>query len=398
MTAALGPVRPSRSEAPARGRPLPAWTYGNAELLELERERVFRRSWLLACHGSDLPAPSSYFVLDLHRDSVLLLRGEDGEIRGFRNHCRHRAARLLDGAGPCRKRIACPYHGWSYDLTGRLRAIPRAGGFADPPHEALGLHPVATEELAGFVFVRLEGDGPSVAGLWGDLADRLAPYRPAELKPLRPIRTQVWECNWKVAVDNYLESYHVPVAHPGFHRLAVGEDGEMQETGVTRGGFRLRDRPSSEPDEARYQELSARCADHLPHHLRRYWDQYSMLPNLGLDFYPECMDFFQLFPLGPRQTLVRGGVYALPDDDPAMAELRQLNLAIMATVNGEDRQLCSIVQAGLDSYGYQPGPFSAEEAALLQFHDFLRNRIPPMALPEAPDPGTLRRLAEQMHG
>jgi phenylpropionate dioxygenase-like ring-hydroxylating dioxygenase large terminal subunit len=396
MTAALGTTPRARPSLPAERRPLPAWVYGSAELLALELELVFRRSWLLACHASDLPEPGSYFVLDLGRDSVLLLRGEDGEIRAFRNHCRHRAARLLDGSGQCRKRLACPYHGWSYDLTGRLRAIPRAGGFAEPDHATLSLHPVAVEQLGGFVFARLAGDGPAVAELWGPLARRLEPYRPAELQPLQPISTEIWDCNWKVAFDNYLESYHVPVAHPGFNRLAVGEDGEMRDSGVTRGGFRLRPSPSSEPDEARYQELSARCAGHLPPALRRYWDQYSMLPNLGLDFYPECMDFFQIYPLDERRTLVRAGVYALPDADPEMAELRRLNLSINAAVNAEDRELCRRVQAGLDSYGYEPGPFSAEECAVLQFHDFLRERVPPIALPHAPEAGSLRRLADVM--
>ncbi|MFO1059772.1 MAG: aromatic ring-hydroxylating dioxygenase subunit alpha [Dongiaceae bacterium] len=396
MTAAISTVQRARPAAPAEPRPLPAWVYGSAELLELEIDRVFRRSWLLACHVSDLPEPSSYFVLDIGRDSILLLRDEDGEIRAFRNQCRHRAARLLDGSGPCRKRLACPYHGWSYDLAGRLRAIPRAGGFAEPDHAALGLHPVAVEQLAGFLFVRLAGDGPGVAEQWGPLAQRLEPYRPAELRPLQPIHTQIWACNWKVAFDNYLESYHVPVAHPGFNRLAVGDGGEMRDSGVTRGGFRLRPRPSSEPDEARYQALSQRCGGHLPAALRQYWDQYSMLPNLGLDLYPECADFFQVFPLDARRTLVRAGFYALPDADPEMAELRRLNLAINAQVNDEDRGLCLRVQAGLDSYGYEPGPFSDEEGALLQFHAFLRQRIPPMALPHAPEPGTLRRLAEAM--
>jgi phenylpropionate dioxygenase-like ring-hydroxylating dioxygenase large terminal subunit len=396
MTAALGAAQRAQPDAPAERRPLPAWAYGSAELLALEVDRIFRRSWLLACHLSDLPEPGSYFVFDLDRDSVLLLRGEDGEIRAFRNHCRHRAARLLDGSGKCRKRLACPYHGWSYDLTGRLRAIPRAGGFAGPDHGALGLHPVALEQLAGFVFVRLLGDGASVAEMWGPLAQRLEPYRTAELRPLEPIRTEIWACNWKVAFDNYLESYHVPVAHPGFNRLAVGDGGEMRDSGVGRGGFRLRPRRSAEPDEARYQELSARSAGHLPPALRQYWDQYSMLPNLGLDLYPECVDFFQVLPLDERRTLVRAGVYALPDDDPEMAELRRLNLSINAAVNAEDRELCRRVQAGLDSYGYEPGPLSEEECGVLQFHDHLRRRIPPTSLPQAPEPGSLRRLAEAM--
>ena len=107
---------------PARG--LPAWTYRNPELLELEYERVILPSWQFVCHENQLRMPGDFATLELKRDPVLVVRDEDGALRGFLNVCRHRGTRLLDGTGSCRARIACPYHGWTYGLDGRLLAVP----------------------------------------------------------------------------------------------------------------------------------------------------------------------------------------------------------------------------------------------------------------------------------
>src|SRR4051812_7295065 len=100
---------------------LPSWTYLDAEFLALERERIFRPSWQVICHVSEIPDAGDYQTLDLIGESLFALRGPDGQIRAFHNVCRHRAARLLDGpTGRCGRRIVCPYHAWSYDFEGRL--------------------------------------------------------------------------------------------------------------------------------------------------------------------------------------------------------------------------------------------------------------------------------------
>src|SRR5499426_2385613 len=101
-------------------RGLPAWTYFNAELTALEYETLIRPSWQFVCHVNQLKEPGAFATLDMMRDSVIAMRGKDGVIRAFANACRHRGSRLLDGAGVCRGRITCPYHGWSYGLDGRL--------------------------------------------------------------------------------------------------------------------------------------------------------------------------------------------------------------------------------------------------------------------------------------
>lgn len=397
-------VNPSNRKDAAAGssgfKPLAPWTYSSEELLTLEHEEVFRKNWQMACHVSDLPNPGSYVVLDFYRESVVVIRDKDGSIHAMKNHCRHRAARLLDEEkGECKSRIQCPYHGWSYALNGELKAIPRDGGFDGVNKSGFGLHKVEVELFHSFVFIRLNGaGGPTVAEMWGDFADNFAPYRFDEMVPLVPFRTAIWDANWKIAYDNYQESYHVPVGHPGFNRI-MWEDLEELDgggNGVGRGVFYMRNKRSTVPDEARYQDLLERCNTHLPEELRTKWDQYGMYPNLGLDIFAECVDFMQILPLGPRSTLVRYGVYGLPDEDAELAELRALNMKLMLEVDQEDIELCMRVQEGFDSPDYIPGPLSAEETGIEEFHNRLRQAIPVMHLDQAPAPGTLAQVNRQM--
>ncbi|RED44642.1 aromatic ring-hydroxylating oxygenase subunit alpha [Aestuariispira insulae] len=379
-------------------KPLFPWVYSSKELLDLEHEEYYRKNWILVCHISDVKEPGDFIVLDFYRESLVVTRAKNGSLYAMKNHCRHRAARLLDGQGNCKTRIQCPYHGWSYDLNGDLKAIPKEPIFPEAKKECLGLHKLQLEEFNSWVFVKIEGEGPSVAEMWGDYAENLAPYRMEEMVPLAPIKTKIWDANWKIAWDNYLESYHVPVGHPGFNRICEENLDELEvlDRGVSRGTFTVRTKLSKEADEARYQELIGECNQHLPEELRRLWDQYGMAPGLGFDIYPELVDIFQIFPLNENQTMIRYGVYGLPSDDPKLNELRQLNFKIMDQVDNEDKEITLRVQEGMNSKDYTPGPLALEEVGIAQFHDHLRDIIPAIGLEQAPEPGSLRRINEEM--
>ena len=121
---------------------LPAWVYSDTRFFELETERVLLPSWQVLCHLNDIPEPGDYRRLDFLGRPVFVVRGDDGEVRAFYNVCRHRASRLLDGdGGHCeRGRITCPYHGWTYDLRGRLTGVPRASAYPGLRREEWSLH------------------------------------------------------------------------------------------------------------------------------------------------------------------------------------------------------------------------------------------------------------------
>jgi len=372
------------SETPQR-RALPAWVYNHPQMTRLEQERILAPSWQLVCHVNSIPKPGNFSTLDIGTEGIVALRDREGAIRAFHNVCRHRGARILDGNGSCPGTITCPYHGWSYRYDGSLMAVTERDSFPALDRAKHGLRPVRVEVFLGFVFVCLSDDTPPLAETWGELVEELAPYRLAEMVPLGPISYQPWEADWKLAMDNYLESYHVPIGHPGLNRMFTPDyEDQRGRTGVNRGISWLREQPSSKWSERLYQKLIVSTATHLPERERRSWRFYSMLPNLGLDIYPDQMDFFQVFPRGPGKCVLRTAMLGLADDRREMRVVRYLSNRINDQVNREDESLCTRVQRGLGSSSYQPGPLSRLEGWMYEFHELLRSRIPEARLPSAP--------------
>ena len=365
---------------------LPAWVYNNAQLSRLEFERVLKPSWQIVCHVNSIPKTGDFQTLDFGSDSVMVLRDRDGSIRAFHNVCRHRGARLLDGAGNCPTAVTCPYHGWTYRHDGGLIGMPVRESFPGLDRSLHGLRPVRVEVALSFVWICLAGDPPPVATVWGELADELAPYRLQDMVPLGPITQESWPVDWKIAMDNYLESYHVPIGHPGLYRMFTPDyEDQKAVPGVARGLSWMREHDSPRWAEGRYQRMIGKVATHLPAQLRRCWRFYSALPNLGIDVFPDQMDFFQVLPDGPGRCLIRGAVFGLPDERREMRAVRYLSSRINTQVNNEDKWLCSRVQRGLASPSYRPGPLSQLERWMLEFHDLLRARIPEFALAQAPE-------------
>jgi len=380
-------VRPADSQSCAAPRSLPAWVYDHPEMTRLEYERILLPSWQIACHVSQIPAAGDYVTFELGRDSVIVLRDAGGGIRALRNVCRHRGTRLLEGAGHCHGRITCPYHGWTYRYDGSLLATPAKDSFPDLNLRENGLDTVHTEVCLGFVWVCLAANAPPPPSqAWAPMLEELAPYRFEQLVPTQPLYHEEWEVNWKIAMDNYLESYHVPIGHPGLNRLFTPDyEDQRGIPGIARGISWMREAPSSRWSERVYQQhVGAITAPHLPEPQRRSWRFYSCLPNLGIDIMPEQIDFFQVLPRGPGKTLIRGAAFGVPDDRREMRLLRWLGNRINMEVNKEDRLLCERLQRGMRDSHYRPGPLSRIETWMLEFHDLLRARIPEASLPEAP--------------
>jgi len=374
-----------KSAAPmARG--LPAWVYNHPQLTHLEYERILKPSWQIACHVSQIPSPGDFVTFELYSDSVIVLRDGSGGIRAHRNVCRHRGTRLLEGTGKCPGRITCPYHGWSYRYDGSLLATPARDSFPELNLRDYGLDPVPMEIALGFVWICLGDEpSPSPSQLWAPFAQELAPYQFEQMVPTQPPYVECWEVDWKIVMDNYLESYHVPIGHPGLNRMFTPDYEDQRGVGsIARGTSWMREAPSSRWSERIYQQHVGTLTAHLPEPHRRSWRFYSCLPNLGIDVFPEQMDFFQVFPRGPGKALVRGAAFGLKDERREMRLIRWLGNRINMQVNREDRRLCERLQRGLGDSSYRPGPLSRIETWMLQFHDLLRARIPEFNLSEPP--------------
>jgi choline monooxygenase len=191
----------------------------SAEFFQLEQRCLFPRIWCPAGFASDIPDPGDALPVELAGWPILLLRGEDGEIRGFLNICRHRAMRVVTEPSKGRTSFTCPWHAWTYDLSGRLIATPKLGGDRlnqDPafPTDGLALRPVRVGRWLDLIFVNIDGKAPPLDQHLRPLEDLLRPYY--DLKSLR--RAETWSteypANWKVAVETTLDEYHIPFLHP----------------------------------------------------------------------------------------------------------------------------------------------------------------------------------------
>ena len=366
---------------------LPGWIYRDADFLRAEKQQIFAPSWQVVCHLNDIPKPGDYHTLNFMGEPIVAVRGRDGVVRAFFNVCRHRAAKLLDeGAGRCPGRIVCPYHAWTYDLDGSLTAVPHRKEFVDFSLDRYGLKPLETEIYKGFIFVRLQSGLPSVAEMLAPYSHELAWYRLEELKPLGRVTLRIRHVNWKNVTDNYSDAMHITVAHPGLTRLFGQSYGIESQPWVDKMFGYLRDVPSSQLSERMYQTLLPRSA-HLPEDRQRLWTYFKLWPNVAFDIYPDQVDFMQMIPISPTETLVREIAYALPDERREMQAVRYLNWRINRRVSLEDKVLIERVQAGMGSRSYSPGPLGHNEVGLRGFARRMRELIPESRLERAPSPG-----------
>lgn len=390
MSRALRPEPPPLSLADEDALSLPAWIYRDAEFFEAERRAVFRSSWQLVCHLNDIPKAGDYHALEFFGESLVVVRGEDGKVRGFHNVCRHRASRLLDGAsGNCGARISCPYHRWTYALDGRLVAVPHLKEFPGLDMQTHGLAPLEHEVFMGFVFVRLEPGLPGVAEMMAPYVDELAAYRMEELVPQGRVTLRPRAVNWKNVADNYSDGLHINIAHPGLTRLFGKGYGIEARPWVDKMWGSLLDAPSSNWSERLYQRFLPRV-EHLPPERQRLWTYFKLWPNVAFDIYPDQIDFMQFLPVSPTETLIREIAYVHPDSRREMRAARYLNWRINRQVNLEDKALIERVQAGMASSSYSVGPLSENEVCLRSFGRRMRALIPQSRLHQAPVAGWSR--------
>ena len=377
---------------PQEGWSLPAWVYADPEYFAAETTRVIRPSWQVVCHASDVPRTGDWHTLDYAGESVIVARGPDGGVRAFTNVCRHRGSRLVDGASGCATKLVCPYHAWTYALDGRLTGVPGKGDYPTLDTARSGLVPVELEIWQGFIFVRLEGGGPSVAAMMQPYHAMVEPYRFEDLRALGRVTLRPRNVNWKNVADNYSDGLHIPVAHPGLTRLFGRGYGIEATPHVDRMWGSLIDAPSSHPSERLYQQLLP-PVPHLPAQAQRLWLYFKLWPNVAFDLYPDQVDFMQFIPVTPTRTLIREISYALPDARREMKAARYLNWRINRQVNAEDTRLIQRVQDGMASKSFTVGPLGTSEVCLRSFCRKMRALIPESRRECAPAPGWSHRYS-----
>jgi choline monooxygenase len=330
---------------------LPARHYVGEEALHQDVGRVLGRSWQLVAHGRQLADAGDHVVAAIGRTPVLVVRGGDGALRAFANVCRHRAGpiALCDGRGA--KALHCRYHGWTYDLDGRLRHAPEMGGAADFDRKTIRLREFDVAAWQGLVFVSLAADVPPLGEVYAGIAERIAPI---DLATMEFAHRDTYEvaCNWKVYVDNFLEGYHLPYVHPGLSKVL---DYRAYHTEL----FRWHS----------LQHSPLRANDGI------YGDgdafYYFVYPNVMLNIMPGRLQVNRVLPLGPERCRVEFDYYYAPD---AAARARMgRDRQFSEEIQQEDIAICEAVQRGLASGCYEAGRLCPRrESGLWHFHELLR--------------------------
>ncbi len=367
MTRALHPERESLGSELARASTLPARAYLHPATLELERERIFGRTWQLVARMDDLARPGDYVPVSVLDEPIVVIHGLDGRLRAFYNVCRHRAGQVALVRGN-RKSLQCRYHGWTYGLEGDLRAAPEmeeSEGF-DPAD--FGLLPVRVERWGPFIFVNLDDEAPTLLQTMGSIPGEVsAAGFVVERMGLVERRDYEIECNWKVYVDNYLEGYHLPIAHPGLFR-EVDYDAYRVDTFRyhSRQHAPIRDlKPGQELGRDRRYMRSADGEDDALY----YW----LFPNTMFNIYPDNMSVNIILPLGVDRTLTIFEWYFAQPGTGAGWESMQQTIAFSDEIQQEDIVLCEQVQRGLRSRSYDTGRFSAKrENGVFHFQSLVR--------------------------
>jgi choline monooxygenase len=347
----------------AQASTIPATWYTDSRLFELERKTVFGNAWQMVARIDQLQRAGDFVTTDVAGEPIVIVRGQDENIRAFFNVCRHHAAAVMTEASGHAQQMRCPYHGWTYALDGQLKGTPDFTGVCDFDRTNNGLIPVDVSTWEQWVFVRIGGTGgPSLNDFLGPaLREQINALGIAKLQWIER-RSYTIDCNWKVFVDNYLDGgYHVPHLHKGLdsvldYRNYTIENGEhfcLQSSPMVQTGkdsFRINMSDVRKGERARY-----------------YW----IYPNFMINCYEGVMDTNMVRPLAVDRTEVIFDFYFEDVSESA----RPHNLASIAAgelIQQEDLDICASVQRGLQSRAYEAGRLSVRrEAGEHLFHRLL---------------------------
>lgn len=354
---------------------LPGWFYTDPAVFQAEVERIFSRMWLCVGREEDLSEAGDYLTRDIGAQSVVVLRDRDASLRAFHNVCRHRGSRLLtEPTGSGLKAIQCPYHAWTYELSGALRAAPHMEDARNFDRSAYGLNRVRLETWEGFVFITLSAEEPPLLEFLGEMATKFARYKMGRLRRGRRVVYNV-ASNWKILAENYSECYHCALIHPELNRLSHYTSGEIDLFNqATVGGYmELRhDGFNSMTVSGKTRRAPFDGIDDEDHRRIHY---YILYPNMLISLHPDYVMTHVVWPHGPgRSEIVNEFLFAAdeiarPDFDASDA------VDFWDMTNRQDWKACELTQLGVASKSYDRGRLSSLEWMVHIFDNFVADRL-----------------------
>ena len=358
-------VRKAAKKFPVNAKSLPQKYFASPEIFSREQAKIFSREWLLLGHQSQVRKPGDFFLATIAGESLIVVRDQKSEIRGFYNVCRHRGTRLKEDACGHSSAIQCAYHAWTYGLDGRLIGAPHMDDVSGFDKADYSLHRVNLGLWEGFIFINL-GDASTQRGGYRSLEDWFAPlkgkfshWNMSILLPAKRIEYDV-RANWKLMFENYSECYHCPGVHPQLQKVSPYDSAENDlREGPFLGGFM-----KINPGKSLTMSGNA-CAAFVGkiENLQQVF-YYSIFPNMLLSLHPEYVMVHQLWPQSPERTLIVCDWLFHPDAARAGQAVYNPDDAIefWDMTNKQDWHVCELSQQGIASRAYTPGPYSSRES------------------------------------
>jgi glycine betaine catabolism A len=354
---------------------LPRRFYTDPDFYARELERFYFHRWICAGRADDIPRSGDYFTRTLADESVIVARGGSGDIHALFNVCRHRGTRLCETTeGRFAGRIQCPYHAWTYDLTGRLLAAPHMP--QEFCRDDYPLHRAGCETWDGHIFVLIGGrEGQEARAVTlrdqlKDLPERFAAWHMGDLRRARRIVYDV-KANWKLIVLNFNECLHCPTLHPALNRLHhyLAADNVAPTSSYCGGAMGFKDGVETMSVDGRRRRAYLPGLDPAQ---RQQVSYYSIYPNLLLSLHPDYMMTHTLWPLAHDRTQVVCEWHLHPTEIEKPDVQLDDAVEFWDLTNREDWWIAEQSQAGIRSRVYQPGPYSEREALLWSFDEIVR--------------------------
>lgn len=351
---------------------LPPSAYLSSEMHELEKKYIFARDWICLGRAEEIPKTGDYLTGMINDQPVFAIRGKDGGIRSFANVCLHRMMRLLQGRGNCRG-ITCPYHGWVYGIDGKLKGAPHMEYHADFNPKDMALPEIRTENWEGWIYVTLDPYTVSISEQLAPLHEVVGRYQMGDYIQV-VTQDHLWNTNWKLLTENFMEGYHLPVAH----KATVGawtppEQCEFPEEVHEAFTYQLFQKTGNakfgvaHPDNTRL-EGAWRTTSVLP----------TVFPGHMTVLAPDHLWYLILRPEGTGQVHVRFGAAIAPEvlaATPDIDGFREEVIGFFDHVNEEDRFVVEGIYAGALAPFSKPGPLSWLERELHDFQKYLSRRL-----------------------
>ena len=354
-----------------QARAMPTSVYTSEDFVEAELKHVFSKDWYCVGRADALSKTGDYVTAELAGQPIVVLRDADHQLRAMSNVCLHRMSTLLQGRGNA-KTIVCPYHAWTYNLDGKLRGAPAMSQNDAFCKDHYRLPQVRCEEWLGWVFVCLDPDAEPVSVQLAEVADMIAAYDMTNYSESF-YEEHVWDTNWKVLAENFMESYHLPVCHAG----TIGGLSKLEDMVCPPGRPAFNYHTILKDESLRIAMAHPTKNNRLKGEERRTTYLLALYPSLMITLTPGYFWYISLHPKGPGQVHIRfgGGMSNDFAEDTDISENFTQLKTLLDEVNVEDRGCTEKVFNGLCSDAATPGHLSHLERPNYDFAQYLMGKI-----------------------